>query len=177
MESRRSQWDRSDAASELVDVLDEDGRVVGSTTRAEMRRLRLPHRCVYVFVFHPDGRLLIHRRTDSKEVFPGFWDVAVGGVVSAGEEWLAAAVRETAEEIGVDVEPTYHSDFHFDSGFGFVFGRIYSAVHAGPFTLQESEVAEASFVPLDDLEALFASRTFCPDGIAAWRQYVITSRS
>lgn len=176
MDDDQTPQDGSDPASEPVDVLDANGRVIGSTTRAEMRRLKLPHRCVYVFVFHPDGRLLIHRRTNSKEVFPGFWDVAVGGVVAAGEDWLSAAVRETAEEIGVVVEPTYHSDFHFNSGYGFVFGRIYSAVHAGPFTLQESEVAEAAFEPLSVLEALFSERTFCPDGIAAWRQYARANR-
>lgn len=161
----------SDPASELIDVLDSAGRVVGRTTRAEMRRRKLPHRCVYIFVFHPDGRLLVHRRTDAKEVHPGLWDVAVGGVVAAGEDWHDAAVRETSEEIGVVVEPKCHSEFRFDSGFGFVFGRIYTAVHPGPFTLQASEVAEAAFEPVDRLEPLFAARSFTPDGVAAWRQF------
>src|SRR5262245_38598731 len=105
----------SNVVSEMIDLLDDDGRVIGVTTRAEMRRFRLPHRCVYVFVFHPDGRLMVHRRTDSKEVFPGFWDVAVGGVVAAQENWLDAAKRETAEEIGVAVDPEHLFEFQFAS--------------------------------------------------------------
>ena len=48
-----------------------------------------------------DGRLLVHRRADDKDVWPGRWDLAVGGVVAAGEDYDTAAVREVAEEIGV----------------------------------------------------------------------------
>ena len=32
-----------------------------------------------------DGRLLVHRRSDDKDLWPGRWDLAVGGVVAAGE--------------------------------------------------------------------------------------------
>ncbi|HTK78738.1 MAG TPA: hypothetical protein VL371_26000, partial [Gemmataceae bacterium] len=38
-------------ADELVDVVDESGRIVARVTRGEMRSKRLPHRCVYVLVF------------------------------------------------------------------------------------------------------------------------------
>ncbi len=48
-----------------------------------------------------DGRLLVHRRADDKDVYPGWWDLAAGGVVGAGEAYGAAARRELAEELGV----------------------------------------------------------------------------
>ena len=80
------------AASELVDVVDPDGRVLEVVTRAEMRRRRLRHRTVFEAVVDPDDRrLLVHRRADWKDTAPGWWDIAFGGVVAAGEGWDDAA--------------------------------------------------------------------------------------
>ena len=89
------------AADELVDVIDDDGGVVGTVTRAEMRRRRLRHRCTFVIVRSSGGGVLVHRRSDDKDLWPGAWDLAVGGVVGAGEDWEPAARRELAEEVGV----------------------------------------------------------------------------
>ena len=85
---------------EQVEVVDADGCVTGVVTRAEMRAARLRHRSVFVAVFSHDGDLLVHRRSDAKDLWPGWWDLAVGGVVAAGEDWDDAARRELSEEIG-----------------------------------------------------------------------------
>src|SRR6266851_4778436 len=90
------------AAEEMVDVIDDAGRTVGVVTRQEMRRRRLPHRSTAILVFDHSGRLFIHLRTPSKDVFPSHWDVAVGGVLSAGESFTEGAQREVREELGVD---------------------------------------------------------------------------
>ena len=162
---------QSDPGQELVDLLDSDGRVVGVATRREIRSRRLPHRCTYLLVFGPNGDLLIHRRTTTKDVFPGFWDVAVGGVVASGEDWDAGVRREAEEELGVEVEPTFLFEFRFQDDRTIAFGRVFRAIHPGPFQLQASEVAEAVFVPVQHLPDLFAERQFCPDGLAVWRRY------
>src|SRR5262249_26896649 len=73
------------AADELVDVIDDAGRTIGVVTRREMRRRRLPHRSTAILVFDHAGRLFVHLRTATKDVFPSHWDVAVGGVLGAGE--------------------------------------------------------------------------------------------
>ena len=49
------------------------------------------------------GDVLVHRRAGWKDLWPGYWDLAVGGVVGVGEPWPAAARRELAEELGVEV--------------------------------------------------------------------------
>src|SRR5690349_18486214 len=92
-------------ALELVDVIDADGRTVGTVTRQEMRARRLPHRCVYILVFNRRGELFHHLRTATKDVYPAHWDVTVGGVLTAGESFPEGACREAAEELGVLVEP------------------------------------------------------------------------
>ena len=57
-------------SEELVDVVDEHDRVVGTVTRSRVRADHLLHRVASVLVFRPDGRLLVHRRTDTKDVSP-----------------------------------------------------------------------------------------------------------
>src|SRR5688572_11577423 len=93
------------SADELVDIVDEHDRVVSQVMRAEMRRRNLRHRAVYIFVFNSAGKLFVHQRTDTKDVFPGCWDTTIGGVLQAGESYDGAAAREFAEELGVECPP------------------------------------------------------------------------
>ena len=90
-------------ADELVEVIDADGAVERVVTRAEMRARNLRHRNIAVFVRRTDGRLVVHQRADWKDVYPSLWDIAFGGVPGVGEADDAAAVRELAEEAGLEV--------------------------------------------------------------------------
>ena len=75
---------------ELVDVIDEEGRTVGVVTRQEMRQ----HRCTYMILFNQAGELFVHLRTATKDVCPSHWDLAIGGVVSAGETFELGVRRK-----------------------------------------------------------------------------------
>ena len=75
---------------ELVDVLDADGNVVGTVTRGEMRASNLWHRSVFVVVVNGSDEILVHKRASWKDKWPDLWDIAVGGVVTAGEAWELA---------------------------------------------------------------------------------------
>ena len=85
---------------ELVDIVDDDDNVIATVTRSEMRARRLQHRSVGIAVMSTDGRLLVHRRSLDKDIWPGWWDIAAGGVVAAGETYEAAARRELARSSG-----------------------------------------------------------------------------
>ena len=118
-------------SSELVEEVDEEGRPLRVVTRAAMRAGRLRHRCVYLLVVH-DGRLLVHERSDDKDVFPGWWDVAAGGVVGAGEAWNDAARRELAEELGVEAPLEDLGQVAYEDERCAVVGRVYAVAHTGP---------------------------------------------
>lgn len=155
------------AGEELVDVVDEADRVVGTATRAEMREQRLRHRCTFVVVRSTAGEVLVHRRSDLKDLWPGHWDLCAGGVVGSGEDWEPAARRELAEELGVTdavLEPlgagTYE-DLHVAE-----VARIWTTVHDGPFAFTDDEVVEARFVTLVELADLLAGQPFVPDSRA-----------
>jgi isopentenyldiphosphate isomerase len=159
------------ADAELVDVIDEQGRTVGTVTRREVRERRLPHRCVYVLVFNRRGELFVHLRTATKDVYPSHWDVAVGGVLAAGEDFDAGARRELREELGVDAEPEALFPFRYADDYTGVQARVYRVVHDGPFRLQPEEVVRGEFLAPDAVAGRIAREPFCPDGVAVWREY------
>ena len=173
--------DTTDAAgrpTEWVDHVDDDDRVIGTVTRAEMRARRLLHRAVFIAVLSGPGvgdtasgrRLLVHRRAAHKDVWPGRWDLAVGGVVSAGEPYDVAAVRELAEEIGVrGVAPVATGAGRYVDDDVALLGRCYVVTHDGPFTFDDGEVVEARWVSGAELDAMVADTVatpFVPDSVA-----------
>lgn len=154
-------------AEEPVEVVDEHGRVVEVVTRRQMRAENLRHRAVFVAVLSSDGRLLVHRRSDTKDVWPGWWDVAVGGVVGAGEGDDDAAVRELAEEVGITgVMPEPLGGGRYEDESVRVVGRCYRVVHDGPYTFADGEVVEARLVARDELGQMMSHLDFLPDSVA-----------
>src|SRR5262245_20593660 len=131
---------QADPGQELVDLLDGQGNVVGVTTRRAMREKRLPHRCTYVLVFNGRGELFIHLRTPTKDIHPSHWDVAIGGVLAAGEDWADGTGREIREELGIDATAEELFPFRYDDDRTGVFARVYRLVHDGPFRLQAEEI-------------------------------------
>lgn len=155
------------SAHELVDVVDDHDRVVARVTRAEMRALRLRHRTVFIAVVHPDGRLLVHRRSEHKDLWPGWWDLAVGGVVGPGETYDDAARRELAEEIGVHgVDPIAIGGGVYTDDEVALVGRCYRVETAGPFMFADGEVVEAEWIAVADLDRVLGERQFLPDSVA-----------
>ena len=153
--------------TELVDVVDDDDHVIATVTRREMRAGRLQHRAVSIAVLGNDGRLLVHRRADSKDVWPGMWDIAAGGVVCAGEDYDTAARRELAEELGVRASNLVHlgTGRYADESVA-LWGRGYVTIHDGPFTFTDGEIAEVRWVDRVGLEHLIATERFVPDNLA-----------
>jgi len=157
---------------ELVEIVDDDDRVVEVVPRRVMRDRRALHRCTYVFVLDARGRVYVHRRTTTKDVYPGFLDVCAGGVNAVGETYDDAAARELEEELGVTARPTYRFTQRYDGPDGRCFGGVYDVVWDGPIVWQPEEVAWGSFLELERVDEMTAREPFCPDGLemyARWR--------
>ncbi|MGW5054093.1 NUDIX domain-containing protein [Actinokineospora sp. NPDC004072] len=156
------------SADERVALYDEAGRVVGATTRARMRAGGLWHAATAVLLRSGDGaRVYVHRRTDTKDIYPGLHDCAAGGVVGAGEDPPAAAARELAEEYGVTgavLTPVFTMRIELPPVRMHLFA--YETRWDGPVVPQESEIAEGWWMPLPELrERLAGGRwPFVPDG-------------
>jgi 8-oxo-dGTP pyrophosphatase MutT (NUDIX family) len=155
---------------EWVDVVDDHDRVVATVTRARMRASRLQHRAVFVMIVDAADRVLVHRRSDAKDLWPGWWDLAVGGVVGAGESYEAAAVRELLEEVGLRALPDHVGGGRYVDDDVALIGRCYlvrhdPAVHGG-VVASDGEVVQWEWVSLLELPRLLAERRFLPDSVA-----------
>ncbi len=160
------------ARRESVVIVDDGNRVIGAAPREEMRRRRLPHRATFILVFDSKGRLLVQKRTLSKDLYPGYFDLAAGGVVVEGESYEESAEREAAEELGVSgipLEPQL--DFYFEDAGNRCFGRVYACVCEGPFRLQPEEVVSVEFRTLDQVLA-GAVTPVTPDTLEALKRYI-----
>ena len=92
---------------EIWDLRDELGEPTGRyASRDQYRSLRSGEYmlAVHIFLYTPDGRFLLQKRSEDKDVLPGIWDIT-GGAAKAGEDGRQAAMRETYEEIGVSLSP------------------------------------------------------------------------
>lgn len=90
--------------SEILDVVNENDEVVGQAERDEVHRVGLVCRLVYVCFYTPDGKVILQKRSDTKKNDAGKLTTTVSGHVASGQSYIDAAVRETLEESGVEVE-------------------------------------------------------------------------
>jgi isopentenyldiphosphate isomerase len=161
------------SADEILDIVDEDDRVIGRAPRGEAYARGLRHRCVFVLARDAEGRIFVHRRTARKLVFPSMYDMFVGGVVGAGESYDEAALREAEEELGVSGLPRPEPLFRFCFEGGDL-GRWWSAVYQVrcdlPVDPQAEEVAWHAFLTEEEVAARLTEWPWVPDGLAAYER-------
>jgi len=95
---------------EILDLVDENDKVIGSKPRSEIYAEGLNNfRVVNAFVINSEGKIWIPRRTVNKRIFPLGLDMSMGGHVDTGESYETAFKRELAEELNLNVEITPYS--------------------------------------------------------------------
>ncbi|MEU8547345.1 NUDIX hydrolase [Streptomyces roseoverticillatus] len=159
-------------ADEVLDIVDEQDRVIGQAPRGEAYARGLRHRCVFVLARDGDGRIFVHRRTPGKLVFPSRYDMFVGGVVGAGESYDEAALREAEEELGVSglPAPTPLFRFLYEGPGGSWWSAVYEVRCDSAVSPQVSEVAWHGFLSEEELRARLGEWDWVPDGFEAYRR-------
>ena len=101
--------------AELVDMVDNDGNVLGSLPRPYVHLYNTLHRGIGIVVskdtdiikslLKPDNNdipeVYVHQRTLTKRIFPSLYDMFVGGASGANEDSRLTAAREVSEELGL----------------------------------------------------------------------------
>ncbi len=166
-----------DPAEEIIQIVDEDNREIAAIARGMMREQQLIHRACYILVFNGAGELFVQKRTMSKDIYPGYWDVAAGGVVLAGENYEESASRELAEELGVNgVKLEFLFDQYYEDEDNRVWGRIFTCTHEGPFSLQPEEVEYGRFMSPQIALDYSTIEPFTPDGIILLKKLLRKNR-
>ncbi len=149
-------------ADERIDIFDEQNvSCVGSALKSKAHRTGLWHRAVHIWVYTPQGMLLLQLRSKNKLLYPGVWDVSAAGHVSAGESVISSALRELEEELGIVAQAnellfwkiftsSNTQNGLFDNEFRYVYFLCREIVPQ-EITLQQEEVEEYRFISLQDL--------------------------
>ena len=144
------------SADEPFNIVDETDRVIGSAPRSEIHARGLLHRAVHLWLHDAAGRILLQRRSLTKDREPGKWTSSVSGHVNAGEEYDAAMHREIPEEIGIpagscrDLARVKYFAACRETDQEFVW--LYRANHSGPFQPDPAEVASLEWFDPQELE-------------------------
>ncbi|KAA6345568.1 Nudix hydrolase [termite gut metagenome] len=106
-----------DNNNELLPLVDEQGNIIGSTTRGECHSgSKLLHPVVHLHVFNSQGKLYLQKRPAWKDIQPNKWDTAVGGHIDLGEDTETALKREAREELNItDFIPEFSANYIFES--------------------------------------------------------------
>ena len=155
-------------------LYDEGGRPQGSAPRSVMRAKNLRHAATGIVVRDPYGRIYVHRRTPTKDVYPAHWDFTAGGVLLADEDPLEGARRELAEELGVtsELEPLGEADYADEHTSYHAFR--YTTTWDGPITPQPEEISYGTWVSIERLLELMADPMvpFMPDARALYAHWL-----
>jgi len=90
---------------ELIDVLDAKGNKTGEkTTLDDACNRGLWHNSVHAIIITHDNKIVAQKRSLSIVMNPDMIELSVGGAVNGGEKCEQAIVRETKEELGIDID-------------------------------------------------------------------------
>jgi isopentenyl-diphosphate delta-isomerase len=149
----------------MLDILTPDGAATGRTKAKEaVHQDGDWHRSAHVWLVTPDRRVLLQRRASVKENWPDLWDISVAGHIEAGETAVEAAVRETREELGIDLtasdlthlgtlryQATLNGGAYIENEFHEVF-LVVLPLELDRLTLDPREVADVRLVRPDEIE-------------------------
>jgi isopentenyldiphosphate isomerase len=164
---------------EMVDWVDTAGAVLCSLDRATVHTHNILHRGAGMLVRNSNGDIYCHQRTHTKRVFPGLYDMFVGGVAASGESLSTTALRELQEELSLGNDAS-RLQFLFDTTVSTALNRCVVAVYEyacgddETVAWQESEVAWGAWLPFADVVAKVHTKEweFVPDGLQVWDAYL-----
>ncbi|XP_002452967.1 nudix hydrolase 3 [Sorghum bicolor] len=163
------------APEEHLDVLNAAGEKTGvSKPRSEVHRDGDYHRAVHVWIYSEStGELLLQRRADCKDSWPGQWDISSAGHISAGDSSLFSAQRELEEELGINLpvdafellfvflqECVINNGTYTNNEYNDVYlVTTLTPIPLEAFTLQESEVSAVRYMRCDEYKSCLAKES------------------
>jgi isopentenyl-diphosphate delta-isomerase type 1 len=90
---------------ELIEVVTEDNQLVEIRSRKIVHQTGLWHRGVHIFLFTPEGKLLVQQRSERQDTYPLALDCSVSEHLRPGESYLDGAIRGMKEELGTENVP------------------------------------------------------------------------
>ena len=167
------QEDACSTAGEQFPVVDQNDRICGSASRAEVHGNNLLHRAVHILIFNEAGEVYLQQRSRWKDRHPLKWDSSAAGHVTGGENYDETARRELKEELGIDVPlerifrltASSHTDHEFISG--------YRGIASASLAPNRGEIAKGVFFAPAVIDGWTSARPddFAPAFLECWQTY------
>lgn len=92
----------TDPQNELLTEVDDNNKVIGSIPRGIAHNSpKKFYRTIYIIATDNKDRILLQKRSSTKDLYPDCWDLSVGGHVNYGKSYIETAIIELAEELGI----------------------------------------------------------------------------
>lgn len=153
-----------------VILVDEHDEAVGTGEKMATHRTGDLHRAFSIFIFNPQGQMLLHRRAEGKYHSGGLWTNACCSHPRPGESTAEAAHRRLQEEMGFDTE--------LEEAFRFIYraeldndlvehelDHVLVGTYDGVPEPDPEEVGDWKWVDLEELEEDLEER---PERYTAW---------
>ena len=137
---------------EILDICDEFGNPTGKVEDREIiHQEGLLHRTAHVWLLRKKNNqieILLQKRSDAKDSFPGCYDISSAGHIPAGDGYFKSAKRELKEELGVEIDENELIDcgnrrFHFEEVFH---GKLFKDNQISKIFVLWKDLEEKDFV-------------------------------
>ena len=154
---------------ELIVLVDEQDRETGQAEKMDVHREGLLHRAFSIFIFTPQGEMLLQRRAMDKYHCGGLWTNACCSHPRPGEKVEEAAKRRLQEELGIDVglQKIFHFIYRAEFENGLTeheFDHVFIGEYAGDIPFNAAEVMDTRYLSTEALLPLVqqSPETFTP---------------
>jgi isopentenyl-diphosphate delta-isomerase len=151
-------------------LVDEHDREVGFLDKASAHLGQgVLHRAFSLFVFNPQGELLLQQRASGKRLWPGFWSNTCCSHPRRGETMEKAIHRRLDEELGLQCPLQFLFKFEYQAQFDAEGAEhelcgVYAGRSAARPTVNINEISALRYISPDALDAEMKARpqTFTP---------------
>lgn len=147
---------------EIFPLVDETGNITGQAPRSICHNgSMLLHPVIHLHIFNSEGKLLLQKRSKTKDIQPNRWDTSVGGHIDLGETPEKAALREASEELNIkDINPTFITKYIIETDREREFTYCYYTIYDGECSADHNEVDECRFWTIEDIEKQLGKEIF-----------------
>jgi len=134
--------------------------------RSDAHKTGICHRVIHLWIINANNELLIQQRSSNKDMGADLWYVSVAGHIDASESIEITLVRETKEELGLDI--SHLADFikylytflectHYDDS-SYIDNEIYDVFllkadfNIDEIIMQAEEVQAVKYIKYDEFK-------------------------
>lgn len=157
--------------SERLILVDADDHEIGHASKSDAHAGKgILHRAFSLFVFNPDGELLLQQRAPSKPLWPGYWANSCCSHPRGGEDMETATQRRLREELGFGCPLEFIYKFQYHAEYGEAGSEtelcwVYVGTSDAPVRVNDTEIAAWRYVKPAELDREIAA---APERFTPW---------